>query len=73
MGDHKYAWVLGAGASKSSGIPLGSELVDRWLDELYARECTDKTKIKDVKDWATPENLGKDRFRQFQWDQRRLS
>lgn len=34
MQDHKFAWVLGAGASKPSGIPLGSELVDRWLSEL---------------------------------------
>lgn len=70
MGDHKYVWVLGAGASKSSGIPLGSQLVDRWLEELYTRECTDRAIIPEVKDWATPENLGKDIFRQFKWDER---
>ncbi len=70
MGDHKYCWVLGAGASKASGIPLGSELVDRWLDELYVRECADKEKFKDVETWATPENLGKDVFRQFKWGER---
>src|SRR5262245_16926232 len=70
MGDHKYARVLGAGASESSGIPLGSELVDRWLDELYARECPDKRKFKDARSWAAPETLGTDRFQQFQWDER---
>jgi hypothetical protein len=70
MGDHKYAWVLGAGASKSSSIPLGSELVDDWLRELYIRECKDRTSCSEVKEWATPENLGKDRFRLFKWDDR---
>ena len=31
MPDHKFVWVLGAGASLASGIPLGSRLVDEWL------------------------------------------
>jgi protein O-mannosyl-transferase len=53
MLDHKFVWILGAGASYPSGIPLGSELVDNWLKELYLRVGTDKP--LDV--WATPDNL----------------
>ena len=55
MRDHKYAWILGAGASKASGIPLGSELVDRWLNELHLREDGGKTPLEQ---WATANNLG---------------
>ena len=55
MLDHKFVWVLGAGASLASGIPLGSELVDRWLKELHVREDGGRTPLED---WATAENLG---------------
>ena len=37
-GSREYALFLGAGASKSSGIPLGSEMVDEWKALAY-REC----------------------------------
>ncbi len=60
MLDHKFVWVLGAGASLASGIPLGSELVDRWLKELHVREDGDKTALED---WATAENLGINGFK----------
>lgn len=55
MHDHKFVWVLGAGASRASGIPLGSELVDRWLQELHLREDDEGTPLED---WATAERLG---------------
>ena len=59
MLDHKFVWVLGAGASLASGIPLGSELVDRWLSELHLREDGEKMPLED---WATAENLRIARF-----------
>jgi hypothetical protein len=40
MPDHAFAWVLGAGASKPSGIPTGSELVTRWLKERDPQHAT---------------------------------
>lgn len=43
MKDRHYAFILGAGASKSSGIHTGHELAQRWLEEIYRRECLDKT------------------------------
>lgn len=60
MLDHKFVWVLGAGASLASGIPLGSELVDRWLKELHVREAGGKTPLED---WATAKNLGINGFK----------
>lgn len=33
-----YSFLLGAGASKSSGISTGCELVDQWREEIYVRE-----------------------------------
>ena len=60
MLDHKFVWVMGAGVSLASGIPLGSKLVDDWLNELHVREDAGKAPLKD---WATAENLGIDRFK----------
>jgi protein O-mannosyl-transferase len=60
MLDHKFVWMLGAGASLASGIPLGSQLVDRWLKELHTREDAGKTPIEE---WATDKSLGIDRFK----------
>lgn len=59
MGDHAYAWVLGAGASKPSGIPLAWELVQRWLGELHRRLDTSG---KSLQEWATAENLEIEKF-----------
>jgi hypothetical protein len=36
-----YNLLLGAGASKSSGINTGAELVDQWREELYLRVTGD--------------------------------
>ena len=32
--DKRFCFILGAGASKSSGIPTGAELVNAWCDDL---------------------------------------
>lgn len=55
MLDHKFVWVLGAGASFASNIPLGSKLVDRWLKTMHVREEGTKTPLEK---WATAERLG---------------
>lgn len=55
MLDHKFVWVLGAGASLASNIPLGSHLVDRWLKKMHVREEGTKTTLEK---WATAERLG---------------
>ena len=60
MLDHKFVWMLGAGASLASGIPLGSELVDRWLDEMKIREVG---KDVPIKKWATAKTLGIKNFK----------
>lgn len=60
MLDHKFCWLLGAGASFASGIPLGSELVDRWLREMHVREDGGKTALEK---WATEEKLEIDGFK----------
>lgn len=54
MRDHAYAWVLGAGASKASGIPLAGELVQRWLGELHRRATGGGQPLAE---WATADNL----------------
>ena len=55
MPDHAFAWVLGAGASRASGIPTASELVQRWLVEIYTR--MDRGGLT-LEQWANAENLG---------------
>jgi protein O-mannosyl-transferase len=59
MQDHQFSWVIGAGASRSAGIPTGAELVDVWLREMHRRDCQDETPLEE---WATAERLGIDRF-----------
>lgn len=41
MADRSFAFILGAGASISSGIPSGADLARRWLKDLHCRECLD--------------------------------
>lgn len=40
--DHNYCFVLGSGASLASGIPTGTELVSKWISELYERQIGKK-------------------------------
>jgi hypothetical protein len=55
MPDRAFAFILGAGASKSSGVPTGSELVQRWLGELHRQRDSDRLPLSA---WATSDNLG---------------
>lgn len=41
MKDRQFAFILGAGASFTSGIPTGQHLAQRWLKDLHLRECDD--------------------------------
>src|SRR5579864_5650588 len=59
MLDHQFSWVIGAGGSRSAGIPTGAELVDCWLREMYRRECQDETPLEK---WATADRLEIDGF-----------
>ena len=42
--NQKFCFILGAGASKSSGIPTGAELAFQWLNEI--KEDLDKDQFK---------------------------
>jgi Tfp pilus assembly protein PilF len=57
MLDRAFAFVLGAGASKSSGIPTGAELAHQWLGELH-RQLDPEHGTRPLQDWATAEYLG---------------
>lgn len=41
MKDRQFAFILGAGASFTSGIPTGQGLAQKWLKDLHLRECSD--------------------------------
>lgn len=61
MENRRFAFVLGAGASRSSGIPTAKELALRWLHELQARLDTEQPN-GDLATWATAERLKIDGF-----------
>lgn len=58
MGDRRFAFILGAGTSVSSGIPSGGKMATRWLTELQIREDRFYDRGHTLRQWATPENLG---------------
>jgi protein O-mannosyl-transferase len=45
--DRRICFVLGAGASKSSGIRTGGELAKQWLDEIEVRMQDQPAKLED--------------------------
>lgn len=53
--DRRFAFILGAGASFQSGVPMAGQLVDGWLRELSARENHAGLPLAQ---WATEANLG---------------
>lgn len=65
--NERFAWVLGAGASYASRIPLGSQLVDSWLADIHRRERSDDKAERYVESWATAERL---RIKYFNWAER---
>jgi len=50
-----FCFILGAGASISSGIPTGAGLAKEWLNRLHIEAYGQKPKLEE---WATEENLG---------------
>ncbi|KJZ41722.1 SIR2 family protein [Pseudomonas fluorescens] len=46
MKDRQFAFILGAGASFTSGIPTGQHLAERWLKDLHLRECSDGSSLE---------------------------
>ena len=57
MEDRLFAFILGAGASVTSGIPAGGALVRTWLEELRRLAVGDDDSLT-LETWATEENLG---------------
>lgn len=57
MKDRQFAFILGAGASFTSGIPTGQILAQRWLKDLHLRECADG---RSLEQWMTGCGVGKD-------------
>jgi tetratricopeptide (TPR) repeat protein len=56
MGDRRFAFLIGAGASIQSGIPTATALAKRWVSELHKRNPEGRTLA--VESWATPGRLG---------------
>lgn len=55
MQDRAFCFILGSGASVTSGIPSGGKLAQSWLEEIYRKTPHgDQT----LEAWATAENLG---------------
>ncbi|WP_082158710.1 DUF29 family protein [Chromobacterium sp. LK11] len=51
MQDRSLAFILGAGASVTSGIPAGSTLAQTWLKEIYLRKCLNQNS-EPLEAWA---------------------
>lgn len=47
--EKRFCFILGAGASKSSGIPTGWDLVQQWVEELKEIDEEDFSKWRDEK------------------------
>lgn len=52
--ERSFCFILGAGASRSSGIMTGSEMASVWLREVFDAENFDTLSLEE---WATPERL----------------
>jgi len=55
MKDRQFAFILGAGASFTSGIPTGQDLAQQWLKDLHLRECSDG---RSMDQWITECGVG---------------
>ncbi|MDR1821894.1 MAG: tetratricopeptide repeat protein [Oscillospiraceae bacterium] len=51
----KVCYILGAGASRSSGIPTGAELARQWYNELFVENCFDRD---DIEKWKAELGIG---------------
>lgn len=57
--ERPFCFILGAGASRSSGISTGSEMANVWLREMYDAE---NFYTRTLEEWATSERLEIDGF-----------
>ena len=57
--NRRFCFILGAGASRQSGIPTAGTLVHEWLREMHLLECPDGQPIEN---WATAATLDIDGF-----------
>lgn len=55
MKDRQFAFILGSGASVTSGIPTGQQLAQKWLTDLHRRECLDESSIDQ---WLANSGIG---------------
>ena len=53
--NRKFCFVIGAGASRNSGIPTGREMADKWFSEISER--LDKTELES---WKTEQLINDD-------------
>ena len=58
--DRSFLFILGAGASITSGIPGGASLARKWLEEYRVRRVGSSG--PSLEEWATPESLGIEDF-----------
>jgi len=57
-GQRRYCFIIGSGASVSSGIPTGAQLVDRWLEELYHQRASPEIRRQlSWQEWANEDTL----------------
>src|SRR5690606_6538230 len=59
--DRAFCFILGAGASKPSGIRTGGELVQEWLRQLQRRKLGEHN-LPPLDEWATADNLDIPKF-----------
>ncbi len=54
--EKRFCFILGAGASKTSGIPTGAELAQRWISELEEQDSDD------LEEWLNEKGIGKEDY-----------
>ena len=58
--EQPFCFILGAGVSRSSGIPTGGEMAMVWLRELHEAANFESLSLEE---WATPKRVGINDFR----------
>ncbi|MBU1577591.1 MAG: hypothetical protein KJ869_10365, partial [Candidatus Edwardsbacteria bacterium] len=54
----RFCFILGAGASKQSGIPTGGELAKKWMEEI--EESCDNEELEIINKWKIEKNITKE-------------
>ena len=62
--ERHFVFVLGAGASRASGIPTGAEMAHSWLERWHARAAPNQK----LETWAIEANLGISGFDYSRYD-----